>query len=196
MSFTLSQPHQLIEEIKKSRFISYAAPINSVAEANELLTQLADPTATHNCWAWKLGQQYRFNDDGEPTGTAGRSILNAIEGQQCDQVLVIVTRWFGGIKLGTGGLARAYGGGAARCLQQAPLIEIIPSSQCELHCYYNEWPILENKLHTLEAVINQQTFDTEGTALILTIPTQQLAPLQHYLNDLTKGRVQAKIITP
>ena len=67
----------------------------------------SDPEATHNCWAYKIGQEYRFNDDGEPGGTAGRPILQAIEGQGMDRVAVLVVRWFGGVKLGAGGLVRA-----------------------------------------------------------------------------------------
>ena len=82
--------------------------------------RIADPTATHNCWAYRIGSEYRFSDDGEPAGTAGRPILAAIDGQGCDQVVVVVTRWYGGIKLGAGGLVRAYGGCAAECLRAAP----------------------------------------------------------------------------
>lgn len=194
MSYTLAEPYQSYEEIKKSRFMVYVAPINSIQQAQNIIANKSDHTATHNCWAWKLGQQYRFNDDGEPTGTAGKPILNAIEGQHCDNVLAIVTRWFGGIKLGTGGLSRAYGGGTARCLQQAPLIAIVPHLCCELHCYYNEWPILENKLHTLDAIILNQTYDAEGTALRLSVPQQTFEFLQQWINDLTRGRVSLKKI--
>lgn len=195
MSFTLAEPYQLTEEIKKSRFVIYVSPIRNIEQASDIIKKVSDPTATHNCWAWKLGQNYRFNDDGEPTGTAGRPILSAIEGQQCDRVIAIVTRWFGGIKLGTGGLARAYGGGTARCLQQAPLVAIIPHLQGKLHCYYNEWPLLENKLQQLNTTIESQQFDAEGTSICFTIPEQYITTLQQYLNDLTKGRVQAIILT-
>lgn len=195
MRFTLAEPYQLTEEIKKSRFIIHSAPIQNIEQAGEIISRVSDPTATHNCWAWKLGQNYRFNDDGEPAGTAGRPILSAIEGQRCDNVIAIVTRWFGGIKLGTGGLARAYGGGTARCLQQAPLIAIIPHSEGKLHCYYNEWPLLENKLQQLNATIEDQQFDAQGTAISFSIPEQSITLLQQYLNDLTKGRVQATIMT-
>lgn len=74
------------------------------------LQAVQDLQATHNCWAYKVGAQYRFSDDGEPAGTAGRPILSAIEAQHLDRVMVVVTRYFGGIKLGVGGLVRAYGG--------------------------------------------------------------------------------------
>ncbi len=119
MPFTLSGFCEYREEIRKSRFITLATPISSPADAQAFFEQHSDLNATHNCWAWKLGAQYRSTDDGEPGGTAGRPILAAIEAQDCDQVAVLVIRWYGGIQLGTGGLARAYGGGANKCLQAA-----------------------------------------------------------------------------
>ncbi|MGE4125579.1 MAG: YigZ family protein, partial [Pusillimonas sp.] len=120
MAYTLSEPVSYQEDIRKSRFLVWAAPVRTPQEAADFIGQHADPAATHNCWAWKIGQAYRFNDDGEPGGTAGKPILQAIQGQGLDQVAVLVVRWFGGIKLGTGGLVRAYGGTAAQCLRAAP----------------------------------------------------------------------------
>jgi len=105
MPFTLSAPCELLEVISKSRFLAKAAPVQSPEEAQAFIQAVSDPTATHNCWAWKIGNQYRFSDDGEPGGTAGRPMLTAIEGQDFDRVAVVVIRWFGGTKLGTGGLA-------------------------------------------------------------------------------------------
>jgi thymidylate synthase len=80
MPFTLLGPCEFREEIRKSRFITLAAPINSPADAQAFIEQHSDLDATHNCWAWKLGAQYRSNDDGEPGGTAGRPILAAWPG--------------------------------------------------------------------------------------------------------------------
>src|SRR5690606_41573561 len=110
MTYTLSGTAQYEENIKKSRFLALAAPVASALEAMAFFANHHVADATHNCWAYRIGQEYRFNDDGEPGGTAGRPILQAIEGQQCDRVAVLVIRWFGGIKLGSGGLVRAYGG--------------------------------------------------------------------------------------
>ncbi len=119
MPFTLTGFCEFREEIRKSRFITFAAPITSPQDAQAFIEQHSDLNATHNCWAWKLGGQYRSNDDGEPGGTAGRPILAAIDGQGCDRVLVVVTRWFGGIKLGAGGLVRAYTDAVAQALLTA-----------------------------------------------------------------------------
>lgn len=193
MPYTLTNPSQLTEEIKKSRFIVNAAPITNAQQATEFIDNISDPNATHNCWAWKIGQQYRFNDDGEPTSTAGRPILSAIEGQDCDQVVVVVTRYFGGIKLGTGGLIRAYGGSASHCLQQAELIELIARTSLQFHCYYNEWPIIENRLKDLNAIIEQQDFDAEGVKATIAITQDNLPTLKKSISDITRGRVVIEI---
>lgn len=189
MPYTLANLTELTEEIKKSRFIVKAAPITTIDQAMQFIDHVSDPNATHNCWAWKIGQQYRFNDDGEPTSTAGRPILSAIEGQDCDQVVVVVIRYFGGIKLGTGGLIRAYGGSASHCLQQAELIELIARIPLQFHCYYNEWPIIENRLKELDAIIENQEFDAEGVKVDIAITKDKLQHLQKSISDITRGRV-------
>ncbi|MCO6537520.1 MULTISPECIES: IMPACT family protein [unclassified Gilliamella] len=189
MPYTLANPTELTEEIKKSRFIVNAAPVTSAEQATDFINQISDLNATHNCWAWKIGQQYRFNDDGEPTSTAGRPILSAIEGQDCDQVVVVVTRYFGGIKLGTGGLIRAYGGSASHCLQQAELIELIARITLQFHCYYNEWPIIENRLKELDSIVENQEFDAEGVKVNVAITKDKSQLLQKNISDITRGRV-------
>lgn len=189
MPYTLAIPTELTEEIKKSRFIVNAAPVTSADQAAQFIDTISDPNATHNCWAWKIGQQYRFNDDGEPTSTAGRPILSAIEGQDCDQVVVVVTRYFGGIKLGTGGLIRAYGGSTSHCLQQATLIELIARITLQFHCYYNEWPIIENRLKELDVIIENQEFDAEGVKVSIAITKDNSVVLQKNISDITRGRV-------
>lgn len=189
MPYTLENPTELTEEIKKSRFIVNAAPVTSANQAVDFIKHISDLSATHNCWAWKIGQQYRFNDDGEPTSTAGRPILSAIEGQDCDQVVVVVTRYFGGIKLGTGGLIRAYSGSTSHCLQQAELIEFIARIPLQFHCYYNKWPIIENRLKELDAIIENQEFDAEGVKVSIAITQDKLVILQKSISDITRGRV-------
>lgn len=190
MPYTLAIPTELTEEIKKSRFIVNAAPVTSADQAVQFIDTISDPNATHNCWAWKIGQQYRFNDDGEPTSTAGRPILSAIEGQDCDQVVVVVTRYFGGIKLGTGGLIRAYGGSTSHCLQQATLIELIARITLQFHCYYNEWPIIENRLKELDVIIENQEFDAEGVKVSIAITKDKSLILSKNISDITRGRVK------
>ncbi|NIR96861.1 MAG: YigZ family protein, partial [Gammaproteobacteria bacterium] len=121
---TLTAPCRFEETIKHSRFIAHAAPVSSQADTLAFFETVADPGATHNCWAWRVDGVHRFNDDGEPAGTAGRPILSVLEGRRLDRLMVVVTRHYGGIKLGVGGLARAYSGCAAKCLDGAELAEI------------------------------------------------------------------------
>ena len=107
-------------EAKRSRFVARAAPAASPALAMRFVEAHSDASASHNCFAYKIGDAYRFSDDGEPGGTAGRPILAAIEGSGFDALAVVVTRYYGGTQLGTGGLIRAYGGAAAKALEDAP----------------------------------------------------------------------------
>ncbi len=125
MAFTIASQITFEEEIKKSRFQAIAAPVENEQQVKEFLEYNKDISTTHQCWAWKIGHNVRFNDDGEPSGTAGRPILATIEGNDLTNIIVMVNRWYGGIKLGTGGLVRAYGGCAGQCLLLAERIELI-----------------------------------------------------------------------
>ncbi|RJG13370.1 YigZ family protein [Pseudomonas cavernicola] len=188
MPFSLSAPCEYREDIRKSRFLAQAAPVSSAAEAQAFIEQVSDRSATHNCWAWKVGQQYRFSDDGEPGGTAGRPILAAIEGQDCDQVAVVVTRWYGGIQLGTGGLARAYGGSASKCLQAAERVALVARTRCGFHCSFAELPLFKARLPELEALLESEAFDASGAELQLAVPAARFDELQRLVTDISRGR--------
>ncbi|MDX1370114.1 YigZ family protein [Pseudomonas sp.] len=190
MPFTLLGPCEYREEIRKSRFLALAAPVANAAEAQAFIAAASDPGASHNCWAWKVGQQYRFSDDGEPGGTAGRPILAAIEGQAFDQVAVLVIRWYGGIQLGTGGLARAYGGSANKCLQGGQRRELVTRMRCACHCLFAELPLLKARLGELDAVLESETFDASGAELQLAVPDARFAELQRLLADISRGRIE------
>jgi uncharacterized YigZ family protein len=189
MPFTLDGFCEYREEIRKSRFITFAAPISSPAEAQAFIEQHSDLNATHNCWAWKLGDQYRSTDDGEPGGTAGRPILAAIEAQDCDQVVVLVIRWYGGIQLGTGGLARAYGGGANKCLQMAAKIELISRVPLRCACGFSELPLVKLRVAEVAGLIVEETFTANGVELQLAVGEQYIPVLQNQLADLSRGRI-------
>ncbi|MGF0242042.1 IMPACT family protein [Rhodococcus sp. IEGM1300] len=189
MPFTLSDFCEYREEIRKSRFITLAAPISSAAEAQAFIEQHSDSNATHNCWAWKLGDQYRSTDDGEPGGTAGRPILAAIDAQDCDQVAVLVIRWYGGIQLGTGGLARAYGGGANKCLQAAPKVELISRVPVSCACAFGELALVKLRVAELAGLVVTEDFTANGVELKLAIGEAQIDLLQTLLADLSRGRI-------
>jgi uncharacterized YigZ family protein len=192
MLFTLARRARFQQEIKKSRFLAIAETVSSGEQALALLPELSDPAATHNCWAWRIGQHYRFSDDGEPGGTAGRPILQAIEGQGMDGVVVVVTRWYGGIKLGAGGLARAYGGTAAECLRQAERLPIVAMARLAVHVEFAELALLKARLRELQAEVEQETFGTDGVALQLRLPQSQVADAQLRISDITRGRSTAR----
>ena len=192
MPFTLIGPCEYREEIRKSRFLARAAPVASVAEAQAFIAAASDPGASHNCWAWKVGNQYRFNDDGEPGGSAGRPILAAIEGQAFDQMAVLVIRWYGGIQLGTGGLARAYGGSASKCLQAAERHALITRNRYRCHCLFAELPLLKIRLAELDVVLDSETFDASGAELHLALPEARFAELQRLLADISRGRIELR----
>jgi uncharacterized YigZ family protein len=189
MPYTLSELCEYCEEIRKSRFITLAAPISSPADAQAFIEQHSDLNATHNCWAWKLGDQYRSTDDGEPGGTAGRPILAAIDAQDCDQVVVLVIRWYGGIQLGTGGLARAYGGGANKCLQAAAKIELISRVPVSCACGFAERALVKIRVAELGGLVVQETFTGNGVDLQLAVGERQIDALQSLLADLSRGRI-------
>ncbi|MCF5707861.1 DUF1949 domain-containing protein [Pseudomonas syringae] len=189
MPFTLAGPCEFREEIRKSRFITLAAPIASPADAQAFIEQHSDLNATHNCWAWKLSDQYRSNDDGEPGGTAGRPILAAIEAQGFDQVVVLVIRWYGGIQLGTGGLARAYGGGANKCLQQAARVELVNRSSFNLECSFSELALVKVRLAESSGLIEAEHFTANGVELVVAVGPEYVETLQRQLADLSRGRI-------
>lgn len=189
MPSTLTGLCEYREEIRKSRFITLAAPISNARQAQEFIEQHSDHNASHNCWAWKLGDQYRSSDDGEPGGTAGRPILSAIEAQDCDQVVVLVIRWYGGIQLGTGGLARAYGGGANKCLQNAEKLPLFRRVELSCACDFNELALVKLRLAELNGILIDETFTANGVELQLALAEEHIAPLQQQLSGLSRGRI-------
>lgn len=185
---TLAAPFQHEEEIKKSRFLAQAAPVASPAEALAFFQAVGDPAATHNCWAYRIGDAYRFNDDGEPGGTAGRPILAAIDGQACDRVAVVITRWYGGIKLGAGGLVRAYGGSAAECLRLAPRVPIIASGHIALRVEFAELALVRARIRELDGYIEEETFVENGADMVVSAPQDRLDAIIGRIVDATRGR--------
>lgn len=175
-------------EVKKSRFEGIACPIDSVQAAKDFLLAHNDLSATHQCWAWKIGHEIRFNDAGEPSGTAGRPILAVIEGLELSNIIVLVSRWYGGIKLGTGGLIRAYGGCASQTLQQAERVILKHYETVRFTCDFSEWARLNHYLqqYQLQPIIVYQDHDVQIT---VKITADERIALAHYLQGLTRGRV-------
>lgn len=187
---TLAGPASHAIEVKHSRFLARAVPVDSAEAAQAALAPLSDADATHNCWAWRVGPQYRSSDDGEPAGTAGRPILAAIDGQGCDLVLVVVTRWYGGIKLGAGGLVRAYGGAAAECLRRAERRALIAFAEFEVGCPFPDLGAVHAALIAANAARLDERFDAGGAVLRVRLPADQADALRLRLRDATRNRAR------
>ena len=190
MSDTLAAVATSSLEIKHSRFITHAAPVQSPEQALAFIAQVSDGDATHNCWAYRIGGEYRSSDDGEPSGTAGRPILAAIVGQGYDQVVAVVTRWYGGIKLGAGGLVRAYGGAAAECLRVAERRPLVVMGEVRLSCHFADLGSVHAALHAHAAHKLAEHFHETGANLHLQLPATQVEALKIQLRDATRNRVR------
>jgi uncharacterized YigZ family protein len=189
--YTLDQTERFEQDIRKSRFLAVACPVDTEAEAKARLAEVSEPSANHNCWAWRIGQAYRFSDDGEPSGTAGKPILQAIDGQALDRTLVVVTRWFGGILLGSGGLIRAYGGTAALCLRAAAKTEYVERADLAVSLGFSDLALVMARLAALPGlVIDDEVFHERGAKLFFRVPAEQAEETSRLVIDLTSGRAE------
>lgn len=182
--------------VNRSRFICYLRPCGDIAEAKAMLKELQKlhPQASHHCHAFLTkasddSQGYGFSDDGEPSGTAGKPMLIALQGGGIGQVCAVVVRYFGGTKLGTGGLQRAYGGSVRQAiafLQSKIKIAMVHKT---LACQYSQ---VDDVLHLLRQVEGQViTQDYQQTVIFtLAIPSQKLALMQDKLHTLSSGQLQ------
>jgi uncharacterized YigZ family protein len=186
---TLAARAELELEIKRSRFLCRAAPVDSPEAAVSFLRESADSAATHNCWAYRIGAAYRSSDDGEPAGTAGRPILAAIDGQGLDGVAAVVTRWYGGIKLGAGGLARAYGGCAAECLRTAARIIVLPTQDIRLRCGFADLGEVHGLLEVFGAEKREERYDADGVELQLRLRADRVESFAFALREHSRGRL-------
>ncbi|AGF48265.1 hypothetical protein CONE_0483 [Candidatus Kinetoplastibacterium oncopeltii TCC290E] len=183
---TINTSYKFINLIKKSRFLVQAVPIDSVSEANNFFCSKHDSIANHNCWAYRVNDLYRYFDDKEPRGTAGRPILQAIDDLKLNMIAVLVTRWFGGIKLGKGGLMRAYRDSVVDCLSNCNFIEIKDTLliKCilevkDMHIIYN----IDNSV-----VIVSNNFNNNNCEFIIKIQKDKLDYINNTINKLSKGK--------
>jgi len=194
--FALAGETRLQQEVRKSRFLAIAAPVESAEGALAFVARVAEPGATHNAWAFRIGSHYRFSDDGEPAGTAGKPVLQAIDGQNVDRAAVVIARWFGGIKLGAGGLARAYGGCAAECLRQAAKQPLIRRVTVRVRCDFAAAAALHARLHEHLAIKREESFDEDGVELALELPEDEVFGFADRVRDLTRGRGRVTPVDP
>jgi putative IMPACT (imprinted ancient) family translation regulator len=190
MRHTLAAPTSHLLEVRHSRFLAQGVPVAAPDEALAALQALSTADATHNCWAFRCGDAYRSSDDGEPAGTAGRPILAAIDGQGLDGVLVVVTRWYGGIKLGAGGLVRAYGGAAAECLRTAARRPLHVHVEPVLEFGFEDTGLVHAALAAHGGERLEESFGPAGTRMRLRIRADAADALASRLRDASRDRVR------
>ena len=190
MSETLAAPAEHLTEVRRSRFLARGVAAGSPDEALAAVSALSDVEATHNCWAFRCGDAYRSSDDGEPAGTAGRPILAAIDGQGIDRAVVLVTRWYGGIKLGAGGLVRAYGNTAAECLRAATRRPLVSYVERSLAFGFDDTGLVHAALSAHAAERLDESFVPGGARLRLRVRADAADALAERLRDASRDRVQ------
>ena len=180
------------DKIKGSRFIVDLAPVVTVAEAEALLAEVRAefPDAGHHCFAWIIdpeGEQTRSSDDGEPGSSAGPPILRMIEGHGLTGLVVVVSRWFGGTKLGVGGLMRAYGGCAGEAMDRCEVIEVRVQVAMTIEYPYECSGPIEGLLRSCEVETKQAEY-TDNVVMQVTLPKDREAEFRTELVERTAGR--------
>ena len=180
--------------INKSRFIGYAAPVKTVEEALAFLDRIRTRhrDASHNCYAYIIGQNagvMRYSDDGEPGGTAGMPIIEVMKARGVVDCAVVVTRYFGGVLLGAGGLVRAYSHTCALALNAAQVCEMYPTEKWMFEVAYSLWDKVQ---HTLRALpVRQEGVEfTTSVAFELSMKAADSQTVQAELTRITDGRIE------
>lgn len=163
---TIATNDSYLKEIKKSKFIVHLAQTNSEKEANDFIEKIREQesSATHNCFAFIVQEKVlieRMSDDGEPSGTAGSPILNVLQQQELKNVTAVVTRYFGGIKLGAGGLIRAYSSTTAEGIKEIGLVENRQQQGYTLNIPYHLYDKFENYAKNENLILENKQFSTD-----------------------------------
>lgn len=188
------------EEIKKSTFIVHIGHTPDLNSAKAFIKNIEEKysDARHNCWAHVAGNPggshvYGFSDDGEPNGTAGKPMLNVLVGSGLGEVTAVVTRYFGGIKLGTGGLVRAYGGSLNNALAKLHTVVKVPSIELVGFSEYSMQGVIEQHLKTNFQVLNIEKQFTANIEWSITIDSRQAQQACKDIFDLSHGAVELTI---
>ncbi|WP_078717815.1 YigZ family protein [Paucidesulfovibrio gracilis] len=188
-----SQPHQVELTIRRSRFLATAAHAPDQEQAKAFIASVRErhADATHNCWAFAAGPpgdsaHIGQSDDGEPHGTAGRPMLNVLLHGDVGEVVVVVTRYFGGIKLGTGGLVRAYSDLTRMVLEDLPCREKVDTVTLRVILAYEHADAVQRLLPEFEAQITAEQYGADAEYQ-LTLPREHLPALERAVLDITSG---------
>ena len=183
--------------VEKSTFIGYAKPIKTEEEAIEFINEIKKKhkDATHNVWAYTIGENMniqRYCDDGEPQGTAGIPTLEVIKKEDLRDVVVVVTRYFGGIKLGAGGLVRAYTKGAKVGIEAGIVIEKVKYSEVKIKIEYTQLGRIQNEIMNLGFKV-KDTIYSEDVELIVYVRNEEAQSLMDRIIDITSGTADVSL---
>ena len=180
---------------KRSRFIGYCKPVKTEEDATAFINEIRAKhwDARHNVYAYSLreGNLRRYSDDGEPSGTAGMPVLDVITKNGVYDVCVVVTRYFGGILLGKGGLVRAYAQGAKLALEAGQVIKMQSCLLCSLGCSYNQYGKVSAAVIDAGALIDDTLYEAD-VVIKFHMPSELLPSLNKKLADISAGEVQAE----
>lgn len=190
---TIKEDGQVQEEIKKSRFICHAKRVYSEEEARDFITAIKKEhyKATHNCSAFIIGERSeikRTSDDGEPSGTAGVPMLGVLENHNLTNVCVVVTRYFGGIKLGAGGLIRAYAGSVALAVKEIGIIEIKEQAGIAIQMSYTQYQEYSNFLKEHDLMELETNFTDQVNTMIY-VDKEEKENIKAALVEFFNGKV-------
>lgn len=194
-----ARPHRVEEVVRKSRFITVLAHAPTAEAAQAVLAGIKDefPDATHHCWAYVAGPpgesaSIGMSDDGEPHGTAGRPMLAALLHSGVGEIVAVCTRYFGGTKLGTGGLSRAYSGGVRLALESLPTQERVERVTLRVEVAYEALDSLRHLLEEAEAVVETEEYG-EVVRYRVAVPTEEVDRLTHRLAGITRGKAVVEV---
>jgi len=187
--------HRVEDSVRRSRFLTTLAPAPDPTTAQELIRSVREefPDATHHCWAFVAGPpgstaQIGMSDDGEPHGTAGRPILNTLLHSELGEVVAVVTRWFGGVKLGKGGLGRAYAVAVTHALDTAPTVRKVELGEVIAHVGFAHVDALYRLLDSFGAVDRREAWQPDGSLQAsVRIPLGLVETLTDEVASITSG---------
>lgn len=191
---TIAKPSTIEIKIKASRFIAETVSVSSSNDVDAALNVIRkrEHAATHHCYAWRIGmdenEQFKYSDDGEPNGTAGRPIYDTLAGRNLTDTLVVVTRYFGGTKLGPGGLVRAYSQAAAEALDKSGTLERFLLDKLSFRIDFSYYDQVMRLADSIGAKVVFSDF-AESVSMTLEIRKSRSDELKASLNELTHGRI-------
>ena len=194
--FTVAKETELEEVVKGSRFVGFVSSVQNVEAALAKLEEIRAiyPDATHHCWAYLIGAEMRFSDDGEPGGTAGRPMLDTLQQRELDRVVGVVTRYYGGTKLGAGGLVRAYSGTLAKTLDAAGTVQVKPTVTLFVNVPFTEMDVVHRLLDDWRGLRKGEAgYTTQGLCLAVTFFAEDEERLRGALTEVTRGQAALSI---